>query len=267
MSYTYLLEGGEESSAECFSDIEQCVQWKSNPTVESNYSNVNAMEFFRGFQFGTMSIRSTEDLGVELSMSFAEVSRVRTYHVLEQQPATKELTVSVADFGEKWPGSFAKWDVGTSSWRTHQCSLFGGWEPFSETWPRWGMMRDGESYLLRPLVPPISESEFGYLPTPDASLGMFDKGATMDLVTCFNKEMTGTRKSGARIGNSLRWHPEFIHEWQRTGGELNAEWIEALMGWPIGWTGFMPLEMDRFLEWWQLHGIFSHDKIMENDEN
>jgi hypothetical protein len=86
---------------------------------------------------------------------------------------------------------------------------------------------------------------------------MFDGAASMDLVTCFNKELTGVRKSGVKIGSSLRWHPEFIHEWQRTGGELNAEWIEALMGWPIGWTGCTPLETDKFQAWWQLHGIFS----------
>ena len=76
----------------------------------------------------------------------------------------------------------------------------------------------------------------------------------MDLVTCFNKELTGVRKSGVKIGSSLRWHPEFINEWQRTGGELNAEWIEVLMGWPIGWTGSTPLEMDKCQAWLRLHG-------------
>ena len=116
------------------------------------------------------------------------------------------------------------------------------------------MMRDGELYPLPPLAPPTSENAFGYLPTPDASLGMFDCAADMDLVSCYRKEMGETRPSGAKIGSSLRWHPEFINEWQRTGGELNAEWIEALMGWPIGWTACTPLEMDRFRAWWRLHG-------------
>jgi hypothetical protein len=57
-----------------------------------------------------------------------------------------------------------------------------------------------------------------------------------DLVTCFRKETTGFRPSGVRIGSSLRWCPEYIQEMQRTGGDVNPEWIEVLMGFPITWT-------------------------------
>lgn len=39
-------------------------------------------------------------------------------------------------------------------------------------------------------------------------------------------------------------------------GQLNPEWVEWLMGWPIGWTELGPLEMDRFHEWQQQHGSF-----------
>lgn len=83
-----------------------------------------------------------------------------------------------ADYGRNLPASFAKWDPDTSSWRTHQYSLLGGLELFSETWPRWGMMRDGESFqlptpsgllALRAWI--TSESESGSsLPTPTASM-------------------------------------------------------------------------------------------------
>jgi hypothetical protein len=38
------------------------------------------------------------------------------------------------------------------------------------------------------------------------------------------------------------------------GGQLNPEWVEWLMGWPIGWTALNPLGMDRFREWLQQHG-------------
>ncbi|KJH67258.1 hypothetical protein UF16_11095 [Chromobacterium violaceum] len=37
-------------------------------------------------------------------------------------------------------------------------------------------------------------------------------------------------------------------------GQLNPEWVEWLMGWPIGWTGLKPLGMDKFREWQRQHG-------------
>jgi hypothetical protein len=37
---------------------------------------------------------------------------------------------------------------------------------------------------------------------------------------------------------------------------MNPDWVEWLMGWPIGWTALQPLAMDRFLEWQQQHGGF-----------
>jgi hypothetical protein len=42
----------------------------------------------------------------------------------------------------------------------------------------------------------------------------------------------------------------------RLGGSLNPDWVEWLMGWPIGWTDLKPLETDKFRQWWQQHGGF-----------
>jgi hypothetical protein len=64
----------------------------------------------------------------------------------------------------------------------------------------------------------------------------------MDLTSWQNKEMTGRRKSGATIGSSLRWCPELMREALRTGGLINPEWIEVLMGFPIKWTEPKPSE-------------------------
>ena len=40
------------------------------------------------------------------------------------------------------------------------------------------------------------------------------------------------------------------------GGQLNPEWVEWLMGWPIGWTALEPLAMDRYQRWLRLHGNY-----------
>ena len=39
-------------------------------------------------------------------------------------------------------------------------------------------------------------------------------------------------------------------------GQLNPDWVEWLMGWPIGWTDLKPLETDRFQQWQQQHSGF-----------
>lgn len=36
-------------------------------------------------------------------------------------------------------------------------------------------------------------------------------------------------------------------------GQLNPEWVEWFMGWPIGWTELKPLAMGKFHEWLQQH--------------
>jgi len=41
---------------------------------------------------------------------------------------------------------------------------------------------------------------------------------------------------------------------EQVGGQLNPDWVEWLMGWPIGLTDLKPLAMDRFRLWLRLHG-------------
>ena len=68
--------------------------------------------------------------------------------------------------GEKWRGSFVKYDPDSSLWRTHQCSLLGDLDEFLETWPQWGLMRDGECWEQQTLAQTISVTAFGLLLNP-----------------------------------------------------------------------------------------------------
>jgi DNA (cytosine-5)-methyltransferase 1 len=40
-----------------------------------------------------------------------------------------------------------------------------------------------------------------------------------------------------------------------SGGTLNPNWVEWLMGWPPGWSDLKPLEMDKFQKWQEQHGV------------
>ena len=75
---------------------------------------------------------------------------------------------SEAASGLKCLGSLARFDLDTRSWKTHQFSLLGGLESFSETWPRWGMMRNGECWELSTPELRTSENESGLWRSPAA---------------------------------------------------------------------------------------------------
>jgi hypothetical protein len=160
----------------------------------------------------------------------AKTFRRRTRKVL------KEWTDNVLAFGRKCSESFASYDLNSSLWRTSQACFTGDLAEFWETWPPSGMTRSGKAFQRPRLAPLTSESGFFFLPTPQASDSYFDGTSAMNATVLFRKETIGTRPSGAKIGDSLRWCREFVAEQQRTGGELNPEWREVLMGYPNKWT-------------------------------
>ena len=274
MSYIYLQEQGEESSADIFWVIPASAQSRLKNTAAMCFYSASAMESCPDSPFGMMCVLLTAERGEDPSMSSVEDSPVKT----SAQPAEdKESPESDQDCGPNRPESFARWNPHSSSWRTRQCSLLGGLELYSETWPRWGMMRDGECSELMTLEPHTSERESGYLPTPTASSygknksksdGAKDRLSLNSMATQ-NKWPTPTardwkganskegliRKDGKDRMSSLPNAVKFEDLDNPVGGQLNPEWVAWLMGWPIGWTDLKPLEMDKFQQWQRMHGI------------
>ena len=122
MSYTFLLESGEESSAVNYSDIPRYVLLNLNPIADKSYSNGNGTASCQSSQFGTMSPHSMESLGVEKLTLSQEASLAKT---LAEPAAGPALQENEADCGERWPGSLTKYDPNTRSWKIAQCSLLG----------------------------------------------------------------------------------------------------------------------------------------------
>lgn len=82
-------------------------------------------------------------------------------------PASEPASVaSTPDSGRSMSGSFAMFDPDSSSWRTSQRSLFGGWTEFSETWPRSGSMRNGECFQRPRSALRTVENDSSSWPTP-----------------------------------------------------------------------------------------------------
>ncbi len=134
------------------------------------------------------------------SISSAAASHARTSASPAREPDSLERGPV---FGMSSLGSLASYDPATSSWRTSQLSLLGGWEPFSATFPRSGMTRSGTLFQLQPLVRRTGGSGFGFWPTPDASMGT---GGRVSASFPTGKRPNGT-KQAITLNDAVRWWP------------------------------------------------------------
>ena len=161
MSWLYSQALVEAFLGENCLDGEQSAPLSGNPIQQAYCAPDKMTVFSRLSRFGMMFKPLTDIPGEELSMSSVVAFHVRT---LVPQEKAQELTESEAECGEKWRASFTKYDPDSSLWRTHQCSLLGDLEPFSETWPQWGLMRDGECWEQLMLERHIRGTESGLSP-------------------------------------------------------------------------------------------------------
>ena len=208
---------------------------KLMPMPEMPYSKDNATEYCHASQSGMMSKLSTATAGAVMCKSSAAVSHART-SAWETQTAT-DSTANGADYGPRCAESLARFNPATSSWKTRQQSLFGGLADYSETWPEWGMMQDGECWALKmpaALMPAVGS---GSLPTPCASDW---KGGTTQPQKRNGKLRTHQYKHWCKILHGLTYPI--------------PEHMEAMMGWPIGWSALKPLETANLRQWCASHG-------------
>jgi len=285
MSYTYLQGLGEESSAGTFLDIPVSVLSSGTHTPAKSCSLANVTGCSRVSRSGTTFRRLMERHGVGVLMSSLAVSRVRTYPQLERARALKETS---QDCGSTWPESSVRLDRDTSLWKTRHSLFPEDWILFSGTFPRWGMLRYGES--LEPMMSalPTGENESGLWATPSArdwkdtpgmsktreagrtrvdqlarqvyaaqdGSGLFLPPTATETDTVLSVEMilaiAGVPglpwKSVNTLNTTANCTPAPV------SGLLNPPWVEWLMGWPIGWTDLLPLATDKYQLWRRSHG-------------
>ena len=182
---------------------------------------------------------------MEELMSSVEGFPVRTFLVPEKE---QESMPKDQDYGGKCSGLFAWWNRGTSSWKTWQRCLTGGLMKFLGRWPKAGIMRNGIAYQRVPLAPPTGEIGSLLLPTPSATRYGSNKGGGAGRVgkerpSLETMAKLGTiptpRSSDCQGGQCYRQPPSRQGGFglkEITPGPLNPEYVEWLMGFPIGWT-------------------------------
>ena len=234
MSYTYLLEQGEESSAASFLDIPQHVLSRLNPIAEKCCCNDNATASCPSSQSGMMSAPSTDTLGEGKLMSFAGDFHAQTYPVPEpiaQSMASKwDLLDKAAVFGISIRESLVRLDLNVLLSKTLQISELKDLSASCKDLHPWGMMQNGVCLGLGISVQTTSESECGFsLPTPTSH----------------------NAKEGAYPAEFTRNTPTLSAQ---IGGKINPEWNEWRMAWPIGWTDLKPLVTGKTHLWRHSHG-------------
>lgn len=156
--------------------------------------------------------------GMDKSISSAGDSLARISVMPGVDPASMANDLAC---GRSFSESFAWFDRDTSSWRTSQLCLDGGWDEFSATWPSSGVMRNGECFHRAEWVPHIHEKGCSLFPTPLASDGI--RGGA-------RKYTKANRKRHWTLNDEL-------------GARPNPPFSEWLIGFPIGWSDLRESEM------------------------
>lgn len=206
------------------------------PTPHRFWRSGKTMEPSQHSRFGLTYAVLTEDHGAALLTWFLAGFRARTYPPLGMERASM---VSAQAFGARWLESSAKYDLATSSWRTHHC-LWDEALPWSSvTLPNWGMTRSGYVYQHPTAERPINVTVSGLLPTPSGcTSGKNHVAGRLDEWGGSRNPFRGTEIASVRCASFEEW----------------------MMGWPTGWSALTPLEMDRFQEWQRQHSPCSLDR-------
>ena len=255
MSWLFSRALVEEYLGENFSDGEPSALLNGKPIQQAYCAPDKMTAFSRLSRFGMTYKPLTANRGAELLTLYLAGFHAK---ILAQQEKAQELMENEAECGEKWHASFVKYDHDTSSWKTHQCSLLGDLEQFSETWPQWGLMRDGECWEQQTLERRIRGTESGLSPNG---------------VDSFHTPNTTGLDGGSNSRKALKkrqWMSPQSRDWKDTGtsqgnrkspnlgtqagGKLNPVFPEWLMMFPLGWTDLKPLEMGKYPYAPQLHG-------------
>lgn len=255
--------GAEFSEATCSAGAPSA-QLNVMPTPHPFWRNDKTMDASSLSRFGLTCAVLTEDLGEALLTWFLADSRVRTYQLPGMAPELMETALAC---GAKWHESSVRYDPVSCSWKTAHCL----WEedlPWcSVILPKWGSMRNGRVFQHPTLMRPISATEYGLWPTPTVHGNYNKPGASKNSGTGLataaklwpTPQASDCRDRGNLSTPAIQRRVEIGKQVMLSmcvssdNGRLNPDWVEWLMGWPIGWTDLKPLAMDKFHEWQRQH--------------
>jgi len=228
----------EEFLGENCLDGEQSVQSSGNPIPQAYCAPDKMTDFSRLSRFGMTYKPLMETRGEELLTLYRAAFLAKT---LAQREKAQESMEKTQDSGEKWRGSFVKYDPDSSLWRTHQCSLLGGLDEFSETWPQWGLMRDGECWEQQMLAQTIRGTESGLsekwaTPTTMDKLPPKSQQALLKEATFARPGRSKPANLRDQVSNMQNWPTPTSHMAKETNApsehNRNTPTLTAQVNWP-----------------------------------
>lgn len=257
--------------------IAQCVTWRGKLMSPRYWSRAWKMGHCLRRLSGLTSRPSAAQGGVGRWISSLRDSRA-SHGAAQVSNAAQKTTDGC---GPTSCALLARWDRGSSSWKTSQGSLWGGSVSFLVRWPRSGSMRSGECFE-RPMSARHTSGR-GFLSWPtvivadsrssgrkDCTSAKMHGGVTLtDAMRMWNTVLTSSTRAAHKDGyltHQLReWvahmakaDPSLLFLMNGPSGNgplpmLNPFFAEWLMGLPIGWTKLEPVEMASYQRWRRLH--------------
>jgi len=287
-----------ESLAELSSDTPQFALWKLSHTADASCSKDSATESCHDSRYGTTSPHFPPPLGADELTSCVEGFPAKTFPPPEKAQESKAREADCGGTWPEWFAKFdpvsCSWKTRQCSLLAGLDVFSGTWPRWGmmRSGVCWGLTtpghRTGEN-----------ESGFGEnWPTPDArdaqpeglaaGVRRMEKYSTCGLQTAVALWPTpdtcagGTgpsqvKRNQPRLQDVVTWatpaardhkgttitqnYPEGFNQSlpNQVGGQLNPNWVEWLMGWPIGWTDLKPLATDRCHNAPLSHGAHSQD--------
>jgi hypothetical protein len=147
--------------------LAQSAMWRSTSRRPEAWRRAFEKDASMTLLSGVTCEPSTADAFVDEWLESLEDSHVPTCPSQGNAPAS---TGSIPGCGGSTPESFAKFNPdGSISKTSRQFSMFQQDEPYSENFPRWGLMRSGELFELPTWAPHIRENALSSWPTPVAN--------------------------------------------------------------------------------------------------
>jgi len=143
-----------------------------NPTANQYYRHTSPADVSTTPLYGTTSKPLTDIPGEEQTSLLLDSPANHTV-----RPAREPALVTTEISGPTHSGSLARWSPDTSCWRTFQASMWAmldgqlTGEPWSDNFPNWGTMRNGELIPLPTPEPRTTDAGGGswHIPTPTAA--------------------------------------------------------------------------------------------------